>query len=214
MIPFTSGQKLIFIGDSITDAGRTDGVGEFGGEHCGDGYVARVRELLLARHPELSLDLLNRGVSGDTVRHLEARWQRDVLRQRPDWLSVKIGVNDVWRSFDGPAREAVSASEYAQTLRKLLRQSAEQGTRLVLVTPFLIEANRAEPMRVAVEERAAIVGELAAEFSARLVALQPAFDAASQVTSPQLWSEDRVHPSGPGHMVIALEWLRALGAAL
>ncbi|WP_293912737.1 SGNH/GDSL hydrolase family protein [Deinococcus sp.] len=211
MHPFSTGQKLIFIGDSITDAGRTDGVGEYGGEHYGDGYVARVRELLLARAPQTPLHILNRGVGGDTVRHLAARWQRDVLDQRPDWLSVKIGVNDVWRSFNGPSRDAVSPPEYTRTLRTLLGQAAAQGTRLVLVTPFLIEANRAEAMRVAVEERAASVAELAREFSAPLVALQPAFDAACQADEPLLWSPDRVHPSGPGHMLIALEWLRALG---
>ena len=211
MNPFSTNQKLIFIGDSITDAGRTDGLGEYSSEQYGDGYVSRVRELLLVRAPQAQLTLLNRGVSGDTVRHLAARWQRDVLDQRPDWLSVKIGVNDVWRGFDGPAREAVSPAEYTQTLRTLLGQAAAQGTRLILVTPFLIETNRAEAMRVAVEERAAIVAELAREFAAPLVALQPAFDAAYQASEPLLWSHDRVHPSGPGHMLIALEWLRTLG---
>ncbi|CAM3442264.1 SGNH hydrolase-type esterase domain-containing protein [Deinococcus saxicola] len=204
-----AGYKIVFIGDSITDAGRTGGSDEYG-----DGYVARVRELLLARHPERHLTVVNRGVSGDTVRHLAQRWERDALAERPDWLSVKIGVNDVWRMFNAQPDEAVPADEYAATLRELLGHAADAGSRIVLVTPFLIEPDRADPMRLMVEQYAAIVAQLAVEFAAPLVRLQPAFDMACQVTPPHLWAHDRVHPTPVGHTLIALEWLRTVGISL
>lgn len=69
-------------------------------------------------------------------------------------------------------------------------------------------------MRVMVEHYASIVAELAGEFGAPLVKLQPAFDAACQVTLPQMWAEDRVHPTPAGHTLIALEWLKILGISL
>ena len=100
-------ERWVFIGDSITDTGRReDPAGH------GDGYVSRIREQLLVSDPACTTEILNRGVSGDTVRQLRQRWQSDVTALRPDLLSVKIGVNDVWRSFDGAPEQAVNADEY------------------------------------------------------------------------------------------------------
>ena len=76
---FGSGQKIVFIGDSITDCGRCGRAAPYG-----DGYVSLVRNLVLARYPHLGLTVVNRGVAGDTTRELAARWQRDVLAERPD----------------------------------------------------------------------------------------------------------------------------------
>ena len=198
-------ERWVFIGDSITDTGRRDDP-----EGYGNGYVSRIREQLLVNDPACSTEVLNRGVSGDTVRQLAARWQSDALDLRPDLLSVKIGVNDVWRSFGGLPEEAVGAQEYAATLRELLGSAQASGCRLVLVTPFLVEPDRADPMRLEVENRAGIVAELAGEFGAVLVDLQPAFDAAVEASSAARWAPDRVHPSGPGHLLIARAWLRAV----
>ena len=117
---FSANQRIVFIGDSITDCGRRDDAAPFG-----RGYVSMVRNLLGARYPELHLTVLNRGVSGNTVRDLAARWEHDVIDERPDWLSVEIGINDVWRTFR-PGREgdAVPLAEYEATLRRLLSRDA------------------------------------------------------------------------------------------
>ncbi|WP_420596166.1 SGNH/GDSL hydrolase family protein [Deinococcus sp.] len=199
-------QRWVFIGDSITDTGRREDP-----EGFGNGYVSRIREQLLVDDPACQTEFINRGVSGDTVRDLARRWQRDVTALRPDLLSIKIGVNDVWRSFDSTPDQAVDAKEYRATLRGLLGKASTLNCRLVLVTPFLVESNRQDAMRREVENRAAIVTELASEFGAVLVDLQPAFDAAMDASSPSLWAGDRVHPSGPGHLLIARAWLRAVG---
>ena len=168
-------ERWVFIGDSITDTGRREDP-----EGYGNGYVSRIREQLLVDDPACPIEVLNRGVSGDTVRQLAARWQSDALDLRPDLLSVKIGVNDVWRGFGDLPEEAVGAEEYAATLRELLASAQASGCRLVLVTPFLVEPDRTDPMRLEVENRARIVAGLASEFGAALVDLQPAFDAADQ----------------------------------
>ena len=198
-------QRWLFIGDSITDTGRHEDP-----EGYGNGYVSRIREQMLVDDPACDTEFINRGVSGDTVRDLARRWQRDVTALRPELLSIKIGVNDVKRSFDSTPDQAVDADEYRATLRGLLGENAALNCRLVLVTPFLVERDRQEPMRREVENRAAIVAELAGEFGATLVKLQPAFDAAMDASSPSLWAADRVHPSGPGKLLIARAWLRAV----
>ena len=67
----------------------------------GAGYVSFIDSILGAALPELPLRVLNTGISGNRVTDLEARWQSDVLDLQPDWLSVMIGINDVWRQLDG-----------------------------------------------------------------------------------------------------------------
>lgn len=93
--------KLLFIGDSITDCGREHPVGE-GSSGLGHGYVAQVYALLRSIYPELMLRIQNVGNSGNTIRDLKQRWERDVIDLKPDWLTIMIGINDVWRQFDRP----------------------------------------------------------------------------------------------------------------
>jgi lysophospholipase L1-like esterase len=132
---FEQGQKVLFIGDSITDTGRRDG------PHApyGNGYVHLARAFLLARYAELGLQVVNRGISGNTVRNLAARWQDDVIAEQPDWLSIKIGINDVWRTIASRPDEAVPLDEYERTYRQLLDQTRERtGAKLILVEPYII----------------------------------------------------------------------------
>jgi lysophospholipase L1-like esterase len=118
----TKGSKLVMIGDSITDFGRAQPVGEGLFEAIGRGYVAQVDALLSAAYPERAVRVVNMGNSGNTVRDLKARWTRDVLDQQPDWLSVLIGINDVWRQFDLPRQKEIHVlpDEYERTLDELL----------------------------------------------------------------------------------------------
>jgi lysophospholipase L1-like esterase len=80
--------------------------------------------------------------------------------------------------------------------------------------PYMIEADRTHPMRAEMDRYGAAVRQLAADYGAVLVRTQAAFDAALAHTSPADWAQDQVHPNGPGHMVIALAFLRAIGFEL
>jgi lysophospholipase L1-like esterase len=71
---FATGQRLLFIGDSITDCGRTGPAAPYG-----DGYVSLLRALVTVRHAERDLTWINRGVAGDTVRELRRRWSATCL---------------------------------------------------------------------------------------------------------------------------------------
>ncbi len=204
---FTAQQRIVFIGDSITDCGRTGAAAPWGA-----GYVSMVRNLLTARYPELALTILNRGVSGNTVRDLAARWEKDVVAERPDWLSVMIGINDCWRFFKGRAEEAVPLPEYETTLRRLLdRARTATNARLILMTPYMIESDRTVAMRAQMDLYSAVVERLAPAYGALLVDVQAAWDAALAHTRPTDWAEDSIHPTAPGHAVIALAFLRTIG---
>lgn len=132
---FSPHQRILFIGDSITDCGRRNA------PHApyGNGYVHLVRAFLLARYPQLGLEIVNHGISGNTIRDLAGRWETDVIAEQPDWLSVKIGINDVWRAISGRLDEAVPLEEYRDTLRGLLERTRERThTRLILMEPYVI----------------------------------------------------------------------------
>ncbi|MGC4807475.1 SGNH/GDSL hydrolase family protein [Micromonospora sp. DT233] len=204
-----AGQRIVFIGDSITDCGRTGPAAPYG-----DGYVSLLRAFVDARHPERELTWVNRGISGNTVRDLAARWDADAIDERPDWLSVMIGINDIWRAFvPGREAEAVPIDEYERTLRALLRRAVDAtGCRLVLADPFLIEADVDEPQRAQTDRYAAVVAAVAKDFEAVHVPTQAAYDRVLRHSPSSRWADDRVHPGLPGHAVIADAFLTALAA--
>lgn len=208
-----AGSKLVMIGDSITDAERARPVGEGLFNALGRGYVSNVDALLAVVYPERRIRVVNMGVSGNTVRDLDSRWQTDVLDLRPDWLSVMIGTNDVWRQFDVPllVEQAVGPEEYEATLGRLVATTRPQVKGLILMTPFYIEPNRADPMRARMDEYGAIVKRLAAKHDALLVDTQAAMDAALQYYYPATLAWDRVHPNHVGAMALARAFLQAVG---
>lgn len=211
-IPFQANHKLLFIGDSITDCGRERPVGQRRWSSLGGGYVSFVDSILGASLPEVPVRVLNTGISGNRVTDLESRWQTDVLDLAPDWLSVMIGINDVWRQFDGePGMPQVGAEQYEEVYRGLIARTRPQLMGLVLMTPYFLETNRADPMRVMMDAYGVITKRLAEEFDAVFVDVQAAFDTYLQHQPTQSLCADRVHPNGVGHMIIARAFLRAVG---
>lgn len=173
-VVFGAGQKIVFIGDSITDCGRREGPAA----PYGNGYVHLARAFLLARYGALSLEVVNRGIGGNTVRDLAARWEQDVIAEQPAWLSVKIGINDVWRSVAGRLNEMVPLAEYESTYDALLARARERTkTRLILMEPYVI----APPVVGDVERASHLtleeVRRLYPELRQRGVASGPEFDA-------------------------------------
>jgi lysophospholipase L1-like esterase len=214
--------KFLLIGDSITDCGRTKsnpppaggtGVSEGLFDPLGRGYVTMVEALLGACYPQLGIRVLNTGNSGHTVKDLKARWKVDVLDQKPDWLSVMIGINDVWRQFDSPRQTEthVLPDEYERTYDELLAQTRALLKGLVLMTPFYIEPNPADRMRARMDEYGAIVKKLASRHGAVLVDTQAAFNRTLDHYYAGTLAWDRVHPNQTGHMILAKALLDALG---
>jgi len=206
-----AGDKLVFIGDSITDAGRARPVGE-GRDGLGNGYVAQVAALLTAVYPDWAIRVVNVGVSGNTVRDLRARWQTDVLALEPDWLAIMIGINDVWRQFDQPLLHEIHVhqEEYEATLRELVTRTRPLVRGMALMTPFYLEPHRDDAMRAQMDRYGAVVRAVAAGADAVLVDTQAAFDAVLRHLYPAALAWDRVHPTPAGHMVLARAFLDAM----
>jgi len=207
------GSKWVLIGDSITDCGRSQPVGEglFGA--LGTGYVSMVDALIAATYPDAHLRLVNLGTSGHTIRDLKNRWQRDVIDQKPEWLSVMIGINDVWRQFDSPRQIEIHVrpEEYEATYDELIAQTKSSLKGLILATPFYIEPLKEDAMRARMDEYGVIVNRLAAKHSAIFVDTQAAFDRVLAHTYPAHLAWDRVHPNAIGTAVIARAFLDAVG---
>ena len=180
------GSKLLFIGDSVTDCGRSPaGEGLFNA--LGNGYVSLIDAWVTATHPTLKLRVVNKGTSGNTVRDLATRWDEDVLNQNPDWLSIMIGINDVWRQFDSPRQTEIQVSpgEYRETLDRLCSIAR-------------------------MDEYGEIVEATARKHNAIFVDTQAAFNELCQHMHSAQIAWDRVHPNLTGHMTLAKAFLAAL----
>jgi lysophospholipase L1-like esterase len=133
---FAEGQKLLFMGDSVTSSFRRSEAHR----PYGNGFVNLVRALLLARYPALDLTVENRGAGGLTVRKAALRWESDVIAERSDWLAVMLGINDgLFSLMSHRLGEAVSVGEYERTYRRLLRETTTRtGARLILLEPCVV----------------------------------------------------------------------------
>ena len=105
-----NGQKVLFIGDSITDCGRRDAQ-----RPLGAGYVKLFADMMIIRESAKRVEIINKGISGDNVVGLRNRWTDDVLRNRPDWLSIKIGINDLHGYLFGNRRTGCRKNRLRRT---------------------------------------------------------------------------------------------------
>ena len=210
LVPFQAGQNLLFVGDSITDCQRKRPVG-LRNVGLGNGYVYIVDCLLGATLPEAPVHVMNTGVSGDCVTNLQARWQSDVLDLNPDWLSIMIGINDVWYKFESePGKEEVDPEKFEYVYRELIEKTRPQLSGLILMSPFFLETDESDPMRVQMDLYGQITRTLAGDYDAIFVDVQAAFDRYLAQQPAESLSGDRVHPNGVGHAVIAQALLSEL----
>jgi lysophospholipase L1-like esterase len=205
-------EKLVMIGDSITDCGRARPVGEGLFDAIGKGYVAQIEALLSSTYPQRKIRVVNMGSSGNTVRDLKARWQSDVIDLKPDWLSIMIGINDVWRQYDTPyiKESHVYLDEYKMTLNELVQQSKSHVKGIILMTPFYLEPNPNDAMRATMDQYGQAVKAIAEAHGTLFVDIQAAFAPVLKELYPATLGWDRVHPNQVGHMVITRAFLNTV----
>ncbi|MCR2807094.1 SGNH/GDSL hydrolase family protein [Paenibacillus soyae] len=199
---------VLFQGDSITDGGR--GRNEDLNHILGHSYPYLIASRLANVHAEQRPRFINRGVSGDRVSDLYARWNEDAISLKPDVISILIGVNDAWRIMNRLPSGATDRFERAY--RNLLQETKEvlPDAKLVLCEPFILQTgatadNWSEWSSKLAEYRETVLA-LSREFDTLHVPLQDAFDRAAERTDAAYWLWDGVHPTAAGHALIADEW--------
>lgn len=195
---------IVFVGDSITDAGRqgtSDGLGT--------GWVRMVARVLRARGEQR--EILNRGVGGDRVIDLQRRWERDAIRPAPSLLTVYVGINDTWRRYD--ADDPTRVEDFEERYRELLsRAEAASHPRLILMEPFVAPVTAAQQeWSEDLDPKRRAVARLAQDFNARLVLLQSILGAVAERDGAASIAADGVHPTPHGARLIAEAWLDAVG---
>ena len=207
---FQDMDRIVFAGDSVTDMGSQNPVGEGLFDSIGHSYVRVIENLLAALYPEVHLRVTNSGISGDNSQMLLARWERDVRALDPQWVSICIGINDVWRQFDSPAikEQTISPECYRENVRKMILTEKPHVKGIFLMTPYYMEPNASDFMRARMDEYGAICKKLAEEYGCIFIDLQAMFSKYCSVRHSSYLAWDRVHPKQIGATLIALEWLK------
>ena len=207
-----AGSVILFQGDSITDCGRDRMVTDPNRANAlATGYPLLIAAELLRARPEAGLRIFNRGVSGNTVPDLDARWQADALDLRADILSILIGVNDIWHKLNGNYTGTVEQYETGYGALLDRTRQALPGVRLIVLEPFVLRTGAVtDAWFPEFDQRRAVAARVAERTGATFVRLHGLFERLSREAPPAYWAADGVHPTVAGHGVIARAWLETV----
>ncbi len=204
---------ILFQGDSITDCARNRENDMF----LGVGY-ARMVEAQLGLECPNKYTFLNRGINGNRIVDVYARIKSDIINLKPDYLSILIGVNDVWHELGN--KNGVAAEKFEKIYEMMLEEIKEAvpNVKIMIMLPYVVEGpatcnNEENPERFdyfkcEVAKRADAARRVAEKFNLPYIDLQTAFDKASQKAESTYWAYDGVHPTAMGHELIKREWLK------
>ena len=203
-------KTILFQGDSITDCNRETGLGK--------GYPMLVTAQLGFENPE-QYTFVNRGVSGSRIVNLYSRIKQGIINLKPDYMSILIGVNDVWHEFD--FQDGVDAEKFEKMYCMLIEEIKEAlpDIKIMILEPFCLRGvatdntdkipNKWNIFRSEVQKRAEKSKAVAEKYNLTFVPLQDKFDEAAKTTENTYWTSDGVHPTTMGHELIKREWLKA-----
>lgn len=207
-INLPKGAVVVFQGDSITDAGRKKDAKQWtDGGALGKGYPALAAGELLGDYPELNLQIHNRGISGNKVPDLAARWDDDAIQLKPTVLSILVGINDLWHTVAFGSKYKGTIEDYETGYRDLLLRARKEipGVHLIVCEPFTLrDWPEFDPYR-------AVARKLAEEMKLTFVPFQSTFDEAAKAAPKKFWLWDGIHPTPPGHALMWQAWRKAVG---
>jgi len=199
------GEKILFIGNSITDCGHLE-------ENfpLGNGYVKMFSDMFTVREPEKNIHIINRGISGNTVVELKERWHEDVLNQSPDWLSIKIGINDVHRYLLEEQYANLNSVAFNKIYDQLLRTTKEclPACKIVLIDPFFISSESFNDtfrtkILTLLPEYITAVRKLSEKYLTLHVRTNELFQNQLTYQHSDIYCDEPVHPNSAGHFLIA-----------
>lgn len=201
--------KVLFQGDSVTDAGRD----RSNPHDMGVGYPKYASAMLSDAYPEIDFEFVNLGISGNRTENLVERLQRDFIDVQPDIVTIMIGINDVWHHFDFNIE--TTPEKFEQNLRTVLSAIKEKtSAKILLIEPYLLPDPEKAKMLPELEEKIRIERKLAHEYADAYLPLDGIFAAATVRTDYHEFSPDGVHPNADGACFIAEQLLGALAPLL
>ncbi len=202
-------KTFIFLGDSITDCSRNrDDI-----DSMGMGYPAVTAAIIGTQHPQ-KFRFINEGASGDRIVDVYARIKRDITNQKPDYLSVLIGINDVWHEIHD--KNGVAAPKFEKVYSMLIEEIKEELPEIKIfilepfVTPGTATDNYWDYFTTETKLRAEAAKRIAEKFDLTFIPLQEKFDEAIKEAPASYWTRDGVHPTSEGHGIIANELIKAV----
>lgn len=196
--------KIVFFGDSITDCDRDrDDV-----KSLGNGYVKVLADKLRPIYPDMDIELINKGVSGNEVCDLLARVQRDVIDLKPDAVVMMIGINNTIHQFK--YGKELNYKQFERDLVELIDTLKEAGIVVIFLEPFLLPAPDKRRMRPVFEKELAIIHRVCVEKCDEFVAYDEMFNGLCESHPYTDYSEDGVHPTFRGSNLIANTSIKAI----
>lgn len=207
---FEDMDRIVFAGDSVTDMGSQNPVGEGLFDNVGRSYVRVVENLLAVYYPEIRIRVTNSGISGNTSRDLLGRFDRDVVDLKPDWVSICIGINDVWRQFDSPAipDEQVMPEEYRENVEEMILKVKDTVKGVFILSPYIMEPNSEDMMRNRMNQYVEICRTLSEKHNCIFVDFQKMYEEYCKIRHSSYISWDRIHPNQVGATLMAREFLK------
>lgn len=199
--------KILFQGDSITDAGRD----RRNYHDMGNGYPKFAVEHIVEAFPDVEFEFINFGISGNRTDQLFDRLYNDGIAFEPDIISVLIGINDVWHRYGANKIETTDAqleTNYRAILERLKKQT---NAKIMMLSPYLLDCDDKEEIREDLKTVLPIIRKLADEFADVYVPLDKHFEEALKTQpEPKFYSADGVHPNGNGAKFIGQQYFDAI----
>lgn len=194
--------KLLFQGDSITDAGRN----REDSHDMGMGYPKYAANLLKERFPEIDFEFINLGIGGDQTKDVEARMQKDIVDIQPDIVSILLGINDVWHYAES---EWLADDMFEQRYRNILETiKTKTHAKLMMMEPFLIPVDDKLFFREDLYKKIEIIRKLAREYADVYLPTDGLLHAAFIGDEPTTYAEDGVHPTDKGAEFIGEHYVK------
>jgi lysophospholipase L1-like esterase len=196
---------MVFIGDSITEWGKADDRLEIG-----DNYVRMIRDHYATCEGYLP-EIINKGIGGNRITDLKARWEEDVIALNPDVVSISIGINDVWRQLDRPDMEQVTPEIFEVVYHELIKETqSKTKAKIILMEPTVIEEDRQSKGNTLLKPYVTIVHQMSETYQLPLVKTHEAFlNYIDQAIDLPL-TIDGVHTTSTGDTLMAKTWIKTI----
>ena len=200
--------KFLFQGDSITDADRNRDDENNYGYGYPNLFAAEVGKAFPGEYY-----FINEGISGNRIVDLYARIKSDIINHQPDYMSILIGVNDVWHEIND--KDGVAPEKFEKIYTMLIEEIKDvlPDIKIIILEPFVLPGTGTsyawDTFRSTLELNAQAAKRIADKFNLKFVSLQDKFDAACEKAQPSYWLRDGVHPTAAGHAIIKDELRKA-----